>query len=67
MFFPFYCPRDSSNIDFYIFTPCCFYNTDIPWYSDVVLFLGQNICYNIAGLEKKNNPISGLIYEKKLT
>lgn len=38
-----------------------------PIYSDVVLFLGQNICYNIAYLEKKNNPISGLIYEKKLT
>lgn len=38
-----------------------------PIYSDVVLFLGRNICYNIAYLEKKNYPISGLIYEKKLT
>lgn len=37
-----------------------------PIYSDVVLFLGQNICYYITYLEKKN-PISGLIYEKKLT
>lgn len=63
-FFPFIA-QGTRQISISIFSHLAVSITPIN--SDVVLFLGQNICYNIAYLEKKNNPISGLIYEKKLT